>query len=74
MSYLREHPEVKVIDRLDGIRTLQNRGTMLLPLQGDGIAAVQVRERTPCAAAGACVGSTSLPCRYLRVRHVHVHT
>lgn len=38
MSYVRERPHVKVIDSVDGIRLLQNRATMLRPLQGLGIA------------------------------------
>lgn len=37
LEYSKQHPEVTVIDRVDGIRTLQNRSTMLSPLHGDGI-------------------------------------
>lgn len=37
LDYVREHPGVKVIDRLDSIRNLQNRGTMLNSLCGEGI-------------------------------------
>mmetsp|Transcript_10669 Transcript_10669/g.22930 ORF Transcript_10669/g.22930 Transcript_10669/m.22930 type:complete len:422 (+) Transcript_10669:247-1512(+) len=37
LEYSKAHPEVRVIDRVDGIRTLQNRATMLSPLHGDGI-------------------------------------
>uniref|UniRef100_A0A7S0RNW4 Inositol-tetrakisphosphate 1-kinase n=1 Tax=Chlamydomonas leiostraca TaxID=1034604 RepID=A0A7S0RNW4_9CHLO len=37
LEYTRQHPEVTVIDHVDGIKTLQNRSTMLFPLQGEGI-------------------------------------
>lgn len=37
LEFARQHPEVAVIDSVDGIRTVQNRSTMLSPLQGDGI-------------------------------------
>lgn len=35
--YMSQHPHVKLIDKLDCIRTLQNRATMLTPLTGNGI-------------------------------------
>uniref|UniRef100_A0A383WNE1 Uncharacterized protein n=1 Tax=Tetradesmus obliquus TaxID=3088 RepID=A0A383WNE1_TETOB len=36
-EYKAAHPEVVIIDRLDRIRALHNRATMLTPLKGDGI-------------------------------------
>jgi hypothetical protein len=36
-DYCRQHPDVAVIDRVEGIRLLHNRATMLTPLQGEGI-------------------------------------
>ncbi len=36
-KYLQQHPSVKLIDRVDGIKTLQNRATMLSPLHGGGV-------------------------------------
>lgn len=37
LEYVKQHPNVKVIDKVDGIRTLQNRSTMLTALHGNGI-------------------------------------
>jgi len=36
-DYAHQHPGVTVIDRVDGIRALQNRATMLSVLDGQGI-------------------------------------
>jgi inositol-1,3,4-trisphosphate 5/6-kinase/inositol-tetrakisphosphate 1-kinase len=36
-GYLQQHPGVKLIDNVDGIKTLQNRATMLSPLKGGGV-------------------------------------
>lgn len=36
-NYIHMHPDVTVIDRLEAIRTLRNRATMLTPLYGKGI-------------------------------------
>lgn len=57
-EYMRYRPDTKVIDRVDGIRTLQNRATMLHPLQGVGISfkqpkgwssgCRQARVQSPC--------------------------
>eukprot|EP00775_Hariotina_reticulata_P014719 gene14719-14887_t len=41
-QYMAVHPEVTVIDRLDRIKALHNRATMLRPLQGDGISLLRV--------------------------------
>lgn len=37
LDYSKAHPDVTVIDRVDGIRALQNRSTMLSALSGEGI-------------------------------------
>ena len=37
LEYSKTHPDVTVIDRVDGIRALQNRSTMLSVLNGEGI-------------------------------------
>mmetsp|Transcript_15093 Transcript_15093/g.40824 ORF Transcript_15093/g.40824 Transcript_15093/m.40824 type:complete len:443 (+) Transcript_15093:139-1467(+) len=37
LDYSKAHPDVTVIDRVDGIRALQNRSTMLSVLNGEGI-------------------------------------
>lgn len=42
-EYKAAHPEVCIIDRLDRIKALQNRSTMLTPLKGEGITLSQVR-------------------------------
>lgn len=42
-EYKAAHPEVVIIDRLDRIRALHNRATMLTPLKGDGITLAPVR-------------------------------
>jgi inositol-1,3,4-trisphosphate 5/6-kinase/inositol-tetrakisphosphate 1-kinase len=42
LSYAKANPNVKIIDRVDGIRTLQNRATMLSPLSSS--ITFQVRE------------------------------
>ena len=36
-EYSRTHPEVRVIDSIESIRTLRNRGTMLTVLRGEDI-------------------------------------
>ena len=36
-AYSLSHPEVRVIDNVNSIRTLRNRGTMLSVLQGNDI-------------------------------------
>lgn len=41
LEYIKQHPRVKVIDKVDGIRTLQNRSTMLTALHGNGIVVQQ---------------------------------
>ena len=41
-QYVGNHPQVVVVDRLDKIKQLHNRATMLKPLQGDGILLQQV--------------------------------
>jgi hypothetical protein len=41
-QYVSDHPQVVVVDRLDKIRQLHNRATMLRPLQGSGILLTQV--------------------------------
>jgi hypothetical protein len=41
-QYVADHPQVVVVDRLDKIRQLHNRATMLRPLQGAGILLQQV--------------------------------
>lgn len=43
LQYVRDNPQVVVVDRLDKIRQVHNRATMLRPLQGDGIILQQVR-------------------------------
>ncbi len=48
-EYMRYRPDTKVIDRVDGIRTLQNRATMLHPLKGVGIC-FKVGDETGCRA------------------------
>jgi hypothetical protein len=37
LEYCKLHPDVTVIDRVEGIRMLHNRLTMLTPLYGEGI-------------------------------------
>jgi hypothetical protein len=41
-EYKAAHPEVCIIDRLDRIRALHNRATMLTALKGEGITLSQV--------------------------------
>lgn len=47
-GYTTAHPEVRVIDRVDGIRLLQNRATMLNVLNGNGIALDAAQEVRAC--------------------------
>lgn len=46
-AYVAAHPRVVVVDRLDKIRQLHNRATMLRPLQGEGIVLTQVGPLAP---------------------------
>lgn len=67
-DYAKQHPEVIIIDHLERIKTLQNRSTMLFPVQGDGIV-VQVSQFAflvlllPFLILPPCAGSrTAHPC------------
>lgn len=55
-EYLRLHPGTTVIDRVDGIRSLQNRATMLLPLQSPGIS-LEVRLTLLAMSIRTCSGA-----------------
>lgn len=59
-QYLAAHPEVKVIDRLDRIKALHNRATMLRPLQGDGITLLRVRNISQHVACLVLVAARSI--------------
>lgn len=51
-QYTQKHPEVRVIDRVDGIRLLQNRATMLNVLNGNGMAFTVRSALSWCSTAG----------------------
>lgn len=64
-QYVSNHPETVVVDRIDKIRQLHNRATMLRPLQGDGIVLQQPvgspTTRSTCGALphpGGCINSS----------------
>lgn len=48
-QYVSNHPETVVVDRIDKIRQLHNRATMLRPLQGDGVVLQQPVSPTHCS-------------------------